>query len=118
MEIVCQEAETAGKEEVETVNEYKDVVAEEAAKKNDKMTEKAKIVDEKIKKEEDFTAFFSFKSKATEEVIGESQKTIFPPDRATDTNLVLREWLGPRTNKHLCTLKFQTPDQNMAYDGS
>ena len=111
IEIVCQEAETAGKEEVENVNEYKDVVAEEA----DKMTEKAKIVDEKIKKEEDFTAFFSFRSKSSEEVISESLKTIFPPDGATDTTLVLREWLGPRTNEHLCTLKVHTPDQNISW---
>ena len=122
---------TAAAEATVVKDESMDVVAEEAAKteQDPKIVDEEKAHfelrvneniwktenDEKIKKKEDFTAFFSFKSKASEEVIDESLKTIFPPDGVTDTTLVLREWLGPRTNEHLCTLKVETPDQHISW---
>ena len=119
--------------------ETMDFEAEQAEKKHAKMTDQVNDIiddrkanielkvnaheeqcsknenDEKVDKKEEFSVFFSFRSKSSEEVIGDSLKLIFPPDKANDTTLVLREWLGPRTDIHLCTLKVQTTDKNIAW---
>ena len=52
-----------------------------------------KVYNEEIDKKEEFTLYYSFKSKHSVEVISDSLRSIFPPDGATSTTLVLRDEL-------------------------
>ena len=61
------------------------------------------------------TMFYSFKSEYAEDHITDSLEEIFPCDGATTTNLVLREWLGTKTDDHLCTLKVMTDIKNFSW---
>ena len=65
---------------------------------------------------QEFTLFYSFKSKHSVEVISDSLRSIFPPDGATNTTLVLRDELGSKTcGDHLCTLRVQTMEKNFCW---
>ena len=73
-------------------------------------------LDEVCTDKEEFTSYYSFKSKHSVEVISDSLRSIFPPDGATNTTLVLRDELGSKTcGDHLCTLRVQTMEKNFCW---